>query len=208
MISGGSDQMALSDRAYFLRRLHSVSGIVPLGIFLAEHLFTNSMAVLGPESFNGAVKLLHSLPYLWLIELLFIFLPLAYHAIFGLYLIFGAKNNFLAYNYYRNWMFYLQRVTAVIMLVFVVWHVLTLRFGEGEINFATVSAYLEHPWVLGAYLVGLFSTLFHFCNGLSTFLITWGITVGEKSQLTVSRAVVVLFVVLSLAGLNFTLSFV
>ncbi|PWT92701.1 MAG: succinate dehydrogenase, partial [Blastocatellia bacterium] len=50
-------------RTFILRKLHQLTGIVPLGIFLLEHFYTNSKALDGAASFNDAVKDLQSIPY-------------------------------------------------------------------------------------------------------------------------------------------------
>jgi hypothetical protein len=36
--------------------------------------------------------------------------------------------------------------------------------------------------VFGFYVLGLWAAVFHFCNGIWTFCISWGITVGAKAQ--------------------------
>lgn len=38
--------------SYFWDKLHSLSGIVPIGAFLIEHFFENSYALVSPEKFN------------------------------------------------------------------------------------------------------------------------------------------------------------
>ena len=63
---------------FLLRKLHSLSGIIPIGAFLIEHLLTNSLAFAGPERFNKAVHGIHELPWLLALEVFGIFLPLAF----------------------------------------------------------------------------------------------------------------------------------
>ncbi|HYG79956.1 MAG TPA: hypothetical protein VD861_06190 [Pyrinomonadaceae bacterium] len=72
-------------RTFVLRKLHQLSGIVPLGAFLLEHFYTNSKAVHptdGPRAFNKAVEDLQAIPYILLVEITFIFIPLLFHAIY------------------------------------------------------------------------------------------------------------------------------
>ena len=73
-------------RTFVLRKLHQLSGIVPLGVFLLEHFYTNSKAMTGAESFNEAVRDLQAIPYVLLIEITGIFIPLIYHAVYGLFI--------------------------------------------------------------------------------------------------------------------------
>ena len=47
---------------FWLRRLHSLSGIFPIGFFLLEHMFSNAFILLGSEAYNGQIKFLQSLP--------------------------------------------------------------------------------------------------------------------------------------------------
>lgn len=200
------------NNTYFWRKLHSFSGIMPLGVFLFEHFFTNSFALRGAGAFNNAVKVLHSLPYLWLAEVLLIYLPLLYHGLYGLVVLMQPKNNVLHYGYYRNWMFYFQRVTALVTFGFLVWHVATLRFGAGNapdgISFLAVQAVLSNTAFFVLYFVGLVAAVFHFTNGISTFLITWGITTGEGAQKMTLAACWAVFIALCSVGLRFMFAFV
>lgn len=191
--------------SYFWRKLHSFLGLFPIGFFLFEHMFINSLALQGEAAFNRGVAFLHGIPYLGLLEVVFIFLPLLFHALYGIYLVYLTRNNVLAYTYFRNWLFYVQRITALLTLGFVAWHVLVLRFGlgfSGEINFANVAQALANPVVATLYVLGLLASFGHFANGLWSFLVSWGITVGEKTQKTSAYICGILFVLLTLVGLN------
>ena len=47
--------MKISDSQYFaLKRLHSLTGVVPIGLFLLEHLYTNARALQGAAAFDTA----------------------------------------------------------------------------------------------------------------------------------------------------------
>ncbi|HBV85417.1 MAG TPA: succinate dehydrogenase [Desulfosporosinus sp.] len=198
--------------SYFWRKLHSLSGILPLGIFLMVHMFINSMATLGQENFNRGVSLLHNIPYLWFFELVVIFIPILYHAFYGIWVVYLTRNNIENYRYFRNWLFYLQRVSAVITLLFVTWHVIGLRFSEGvisnNITFEFVSAALNQPVILVLYLIGLLASFGHFANGLWSFLVSWGITVGEQAQRTAAYGSFVVFIILTAVGINALLAFI
>ena len=56
-------------RTFVLRKLHQLSGIVPLGLFLLEHFYTNSKALTGPNDFNKSVVDLQSIPYILFVEI-------------------------------------------------------------------------------------------------------------------------------------------
>ena len=191
---------------FFLRKLHSLSGILPIGLFLCEHLLINSLALKGETTFNQGVSLLHSIPYLWVLELLIIFVSLFFHALYGIWIVYLTRNNVFTYSYFRNWLFYLQRVTALITLAFVTWHVIMLRFANGilenEITFNVVSLALSNPVVTILYVVGLLATFAHFANGLWSFLVSWGITIGAKAQRSAAYVCLAVFIVLTVVGVN------
>ena len=117
-------------RTFVLRKLHQLSGIMPLGIFLLEHFYTNSKALTGAADFNNAVKDLQSIPYILFVEIGGIFIPLIYHAVYGLVITVEARPNNLAYPYPRNWFYLIQRITGVILFFFIAFHVLNFRFGR------------------------------------------------------------------------------
>ena len=69
----------------------------------------------GPERrdrFNNAVKDLQSIPYILLVEIGGIFIPLIYHAVYGLVITVEARPNNLHYPYPRNWFYLIQRITG------------------------------------------------------------------------------------------------
>jgi len=198
---------------FTLRRLHSLAGIVPVGVFLIEHLLTNSLAF-WPQRFNEQVHWLHNLHYLLWLEIVFIFLPLAYHGIYGLVIAWQGRLNALQYPYMDNWRYTLQRITAWITFVFVLVHLAHFRFAHwfgGRSYVGTADPFgltqqgfislLLPAWLwLVIYAVGLTSAVYHFCNGIVTFCITWGITVGEQSRKRVSVAAAGLGAVLLIWG--------
>ncbi len=193
--------------SFLWRKLHSLSGIFPIGIFLVEHMFINSLAVKGETAFNQGVALLHSIPYLGVLEFLIIFAPILFHALYGIWVVYLTRNNVLAYSYFRNWLFYVQRLTALITLIFIGWHVLILRFSSGQISFSVVAQALSNPVVMALYLIGLIATFVHFANGFWSFLVSWGITIGEGAQRKAAYVSTLVFVLLTVVGVKALLAF-
>ncbi|KUO50452.1 MAG: succinate dehydrogenase [Desulfitibacter sp. BRH_c19] len=208
----GGSYLVWYKNEYFIRRLHSLSGIFPLGIFLIEHTFVNSTARYGSEAYNLTVSLLQSLPLLLFLEMALIVIPLLFHALFGIYIVYLAKNNTLQYTYYRNWAFYLQRITAIITFIFVLYHVWALRIGHAiygfEINFQSVGNHFANPTIFWFYVVGVIASMYHFGNGLTTFLISWGVTTGPHSQRYAAWLGNIVFLGLTLVGLGSLLAFI
>jgi succinate dehydrogenase / fumarate reductase cytochrome b subunit len=199
---------------FMLRRVHSLLGIIPVGFFLIEHMLTNSLAFLGPERYNAQVHWLHELDYLIWLEILFILLPLAFHGIYGVAVLWTAQNNAHKYPYLDNWRFLLQRYTGVIALLFVIVHLMHFRFadwfgGTPFVGTADPFGLTQSGFSLvlpGAvwypiYLIGLVATIFHFCNGLVTFCITWGISISVASRKRLSVVATGVFAVLMIWGL-------
>ncbi len=117
------------------------------------------------------------LPFRYALEIFIIFLPILYHAIYGLYIAFTAKNNAVSYGYFRNWMFVFQRISGIVTLIFISWHVWETRIQAAlgkEVNYDMMADILNNPAMFAFYLVGVVSTIFHFANGLWTFCISWG----------------------------------
>ncbi|WP_070121750.1 succinate dehydrogenase cytochrome b558 subunit [Bacillus marinisedimentorum] len=200
-----------TDREFFYRRLHSLLGVIPVGLFLVEHLFTNYFAVSGATAYNDAVKFLEELQFRYFLEIFFIFIPLLYHAVYGLYIAFQAKNNVSRYGYFRNWMFMLQRVTGIITLIYITWHVWETRvqaaFGA-EVNFNMMVKILDNPFMFAFYIIGILSAVFHFANGLWSFAVTWGITQSPRSQQITTYVTMVIFVLVSYMGIRALFAFI
>ncbi|SFB16779.1 MULTISPECIES: succinate dehydrogenase cytochrome b558 subunit [unclassified Bacillus (in: firmicutes)] len=198
------------NREFFYRRLHSLLGVIPVGLFLVQHLVVNHFATGGEESFNKAAGFMEHLPFRFVLETFIIFLPLLFHALYGLYIAFTAKNNTSRFGFFRNWMFTLQRVSGVITLVFVTWHVWETRvaaaFGT-KVNFDMMENILSNPFMFWFYIVGVISTIFHFANGLWSFMVSWGITVTPRSQKIATYVTLGIFVALSIVGVRALLAF-
>ena len=118
------------DLVHFLaRRLHSLSGVLPLGIFLVNHLYENYQAV-GPGGaarFDGIVKDLQANPVIIWVEIFGIGLPLLYHAFYGLFIAGEARYNTRRYRWNANWRFLFQRVSGVILIAYLAYHIWMTR---------------------------------------------------------------------------------
>ena len=207
-------------KTFVLRKLHQLTGILPLGIFLLEHFYTNSKALTGPGDFNHAVQDLQSIPYILFVEIGGIFIPLLYHAIYGLVITMEARPNNLAYPYARNWFYTIQRVTGVILFFFITFHVLNFRFGlVPGLNTQSVAHHVDEAFNIVArefrmipifiiYMIGITATVWHLANGLWLFLVDWGITIGERAQRLTGYACIAFGVLLLLVGINAAVAFI
>jgi succinate dehydrogenase cytochrome b subunit len=193
--------------SFFWRRLHSLTGIVPVGLFLIEHLLSNAEATTGIAAYNGQVRFLTALPFRWWLEVFGIFLPLAYHALYGVYVWWRGENNVIDYSLSGNWFYTVQRYTGIIVFAYVTYHIWFMRFaGVHLVNhpdaaFWKVQHELSHPLALAAYVVGVVAASWHFGYGLFLFAAKWGFITGDKAQKRAQIGGVIIAVVLAIVGL-------
>ncbi len=182
------ERILMFRNSYLNRKLHSLLGVIPVGFFLIEHLITNYSASKGGHvAFLEHVDFLHNLPLTLALEIVGIWIPLLYHAIYGLYVAYTARNNVSNYGYFRNQMFFMQRVTGVITFLFVAWHFFQTRF---QITLGLpqeqIGVQMHHiatnPINFVLYCIGIVAAVFHFSNGMWSFLVSWGVTVGPRAQ--------------------------
>jgi succinate dehydrogenase / fumarate reductase cytochrome b subunit len=195
------------DRSFFWRRLHSLSGIFPVGAFLLEHLLTNFYATRGPDAYNEKVKFLSELPVVVALEACFIWIPILYHGLYGLYIWWRGDSNVLAYPLRGNWLYSVQRWTGIVTFAYVGFHVWEQRFAGVHIlentyvAFSKVQHSIADPAVGAFYVAGLLAACFHFSYGVWLFACKWGFTPGLNAQRKLFWACMGLFAVLTSAGL-------
>jgi succinate dehydrogenase / fumarate reductase, cytochrome b subunit len=175
--------------SFLLRRLHSLSGIVPIGLFLIEHFFSNAFATKGPGAYTKQVAFLSSFPFVVGLELFGIWLPILYHSLYGFYIWYRGESNVSEYPWTGNWMYSAQRWTGAIAFFYMVWHTWHLRFSGVHLLTYPASAYgkvqnemIGHPWAILFYAAGIFCASWHFGYGLWLFAAKWGIFQGPISQ--------------------------
>ncbi len=213
--------MAISiSRTFVFRKLHQLSGIVPLGLFLLEHFYTNSKALSGRDDFNHAVSDLQSIPYVLFVEIGGIFIPLLYHAFYGMIITLEWRPNNLNYPYGRNWFYTIQRITGMILFVFILFHVLNFRFGlipglntmsvatHPDRAFDIVRGEFLNPLIFIVYVIGITATVWHLANGIWLFMVDWGITIGAHAQRVTGYACIAFGAVLLAVGINAAVAFI
>ncbi|MCP4940714.1 MAG: succinate dehydrogenase [Planctomycetaceae bacterium] len=208
---------------FLIRRVHSLLGIVPLGLYMTVHLATNASLLNGTQTFQRAVFLIHSpgklLP---LIEWGLIFTPLIFHAVIGVWIAKSGKSNSSQYKFRSNKRYTWQRWTGFIALVYLFFHILHLHgwfhipaweaiirpLGFGvfrPFNAASslVRAMQEWGYVWPAfYLVGMLACVYHLANGLWTSGITWGLWISPTAQARASKLCTVVGCGLAVLGVS------
>jgi len=200
--------------SFVLRRLHSLSGIVPVGAFLFEHiLISNSTAISGPDAYARQVSFLANLPLVFFLELFGIWLPIAFHALYGFYIWYRGDGNSVAYPWSGNWMYTAQRWTGGVAFAYILWHTYTMRFTGIDLHddptksFWKVQNEVMHAWLFLFYVVGLVAASWHFAYGIWLFSAKWGIVSGDKAQQRLLKVCLVFFLVLCGAGFASLYSF-
>ncbi|MBB6440349.1 hypothetical protein [Phycisphaera mikurensis] len=222
--SGNPITRFLDEHYFVLRRLHSLSGVFPVGLFVIAHLFTNAQMAWGDggETFQHEVDFIHSIPALVFIEIA-LWSAIAFHAGLGIWYTVSGKSNVKDYGYGGNWRYTLQRWSGIVALVFIFFHIATLRwrwdilgwftpfYGRGyeapgmpaalaDVPLSmplTAYALQVSPIVALFYILGALAVVFHWSNGLWTAAISWGLTISEKGMKRWGYACVGLFVALT-----------
>ncbi len=181
-------------RHFLLRRLHSLTGIV-FGGYIVVHLIVNASLIQGTVGglnvYDRQVAKIHDLPFLWAIEWLFIYIPILYHTIYGIWITLTAQPNAASYPYAKNIFYTLQRISAFAIAAFIAFHVLgmkglfgsTLAFDPNSGTLSTVRHINAH-WTVTylVYPIGILASCYHLANGFWTAAITWGLTVSAAAQ--------------------------
>jgi succinate dehydrogenase / fumarate reductase cytochrome b subunit len=201
--------MSTDERHWLLRRLHSLSGIIPIGGFLLFHIFENAFVLRGGATWWKETEFTRNMPLQIGIEAAVLWIPILYHAIYGLIITATAQPN--DYPYARNYQYTMQRVTGIIAFLFIGFHVFSTRifyYATGtETNYERMHSFMIDPLFLTIYIVGTLACVYHLTNGIFTFSITWGLAVGPKAQRLVNRACTALFLILAITSVAILVAF-
>ena len=256
-------------KAFVWRRLHSLMGLW-IVLFLMEHLLTNSQAALwlgdNGQGFVRMVNWLHNLPYLQVIEVTLLGVPILVHMVLGVKYLFTSKANSSSSDgskpslkYSRNRAYTWQRITSWILLVGLIGHVAKFRFIDfpetikaenetfyyvtvspdpgiqsvaeklevlliengipglikappagkitaitpnfGTATLMTVRDTFKSPLYVFLYTIFVLAACFHACNGLWTFLITWGVIFKMTAQKAMVKFSYTLMAIIAFLGL-------
>ena len=165
-----------------LRRAFTLSGVIPLGVFLVLHLLLNAQALRGASAFEATVRSLHRVPAVPLLESIFVFAPLLFHGALGLWLV-ASRTPLVPAAPYPPLIRIAMRATSVAAALFLAMHLSEIRFHSagtrlGGDELATLldadlsSVSRGIPWRGLGYLVGTACLTFHFACGLWGFFAT------------------------------------
>jgi succinate dehydrogenase / fumarate reductase, cytochrome b subunit len=196
------------ESSYLLRKLHSLTGVVPVGAFLAEHFWSNSAALVSADKYNQVSQDLQTIQFRVFVEWAFIFLPILYHGIYGVYIWLRGESNVSQYPWVKNWLFTLQRYTGLIAFVYIGWHVYTQRWlTHGMSSYAEMAQQMRSSWAFAFMIVGVLASSFHLGVGIWNFLCKWGLAATARAQRAAGQFGVAVGFVFSLVGLMIVASF-
>ena len=150
------------------RKLFSLSGALPLAFFLVEHTWANASALRGQDAYVATVDSLARIPLLPVVEVLLVFVPLAYHALYGVWMM---RTPVADEPPYGRRLALTNRIAAIAAFAFIVWHfwetrVQAWRGLDPHAFYATLAWRLSTTWhgfpvraVL--YLLGVTSAVAH-----------------------------------------------
>ncbi len=205
---------------FLVRRLHSLTGLIAGG-FMCVHLMVNASVANSPETFQNNVYGIHALgKILPIVEWAFIFAPLLFHAVVGVWIANNAAFNQTNYRYEANYRYTAQRITGYILFAFVLYHVFHMHgwfhfdwwlamaepLGGHQFrayNASSTAGLALRSWLVTLlYSIGILSGVYHFANGVWTAGITWGAWTSPTAQKNALRVCSGLGAVLCLVGLT------
>jgi succinate dehydrogenase / fumarate reductase cytochrome b subunit len=182
---------------------------VPVGLFLVYHLYLQLYLHSGAEIYNAEINSFYDSPLaIWALVIV-VYIPLFFHAFLGVRLIFESTVQ-PSYTYFSHMLYWLQRISGIGVLLFILAHVWNTQFGPWisgtwGTHFEHLSSGFSDPEsgiiTKTVYLLGVMGSVFHFSNGLNTFCMTWGIALTPKSQIRVRIFSILLFFILSASAL-------
>ncbi len=205
--------MRISDRHYrALKRLQVLTGVIPVGLFLASHFAINGRAIAGPEAYASTVAALARQPWLGAAEAALVGAPLVLHLALGVLLGLTRQAAFepAVPSEAARWV---QRASGFYLAMYVVFHVWALRFhpdrlaGRREL-FDLVAAQLRDPAVFALHALAVIAAAAHFALGVGALAGPHAFRVPEGRARALRAAGLGAGLVLAAAGLNALLAFV
>ena len=204
--------LALNRENYVLHKLHSLTGVVPVGYYMAQHLLLNTFSVAGEGKFNAVLAFFEGIPnyVLLALEATAIWIPLLFHSIYGLFITGRAKQNYIGdkYGWSQNRMYTFQRYSGIFIFFFLIYHVITTtvtKYLTHDIRTIQYAAWQEKLTSYGylifvLYLLGVLASSYHLGYGIWNFCIRWGITISDRAQRQVQKLSFGIFALLTLLG--------
>lgn len=198
------------DSNFLAKRIHSLTGVVPVGVFLVYHLYSQLYLHGGATLYNERVEGVFPVAWMeWVFLIAIVYIPLLFHSIYGVRLCFEMKVQTEYATYFSHVLYWLQRLSGIGVFLFLGahlfkakiapllegsnahWEHLNEGFSDPQYGFVTITVYV----------LGILGATFHLANGLNTFCMTWGIATTPAGQKRVRAFSFALFIILATMGL-------
>lgn len=192
--------------AFLLKRLFSLLGIVPIGVYVFVHLYNNAISTQGANAYNDYLQNSKNDPYYTFLILVFIYLPIIFHGIYGVVMTWRGKINSPGYSWFRNIKYILQRISGLGLILFIPAHVYKTKIApvlhNARLDYQYLSEGMHEVITVTVYILGILGIAFHLANGIWNAGITWGLTIGPKSQRLSEIISIAVFVIIMVMGFN------
>jgi succinate dehydrogenase / fumarate reductase cytochrome b subunit len=204
--------LAITRESFFWHKVHSLTGIIPVGFYMVQHLTLNSFSLGGAVKFDAVIGFFEGIPIhlLLLLEAVAIWIPLLFHAVYGLFITGRGEPNYFTtkYKWSQNRMYSFQRYSGMFLFFFLIYHVLSTtgyKYWTGDPEVIKYAAWHTQLTSYGGallivYALGVAFASYHLSYGIWNFCIRWGITISDQAQLRVQRFSLVFCIAITLLG--------
>lgn len=210
--------LAITRENFFWHKVHSLTGIIPVGFYMVQHLTLNSFSLTSAAKFNSVGQWFEALPkhLFLLLEIGAIWLPLLFHSIYGIFITNRGQQNLLTtkYRWSQNRMYTMQRWSGIFIFFYLAYHVATTTAyrmwlewrgvpdAHRVVEYAAWHAKLTSfgGLFLVIYMLGILACSYHLAYGIWNFCIRWGITITERAQHRIQKFSLAAFVGITLLG--------
>jgi succinate dehydrogenase / fumarate reductase cytochrome b subunit len=196
-----ADHRNAASGSFVWARLGSFLSIVPLSVWTVNHIWKNLGAFRGADAWERSVTH-YAHPVAEVATLIIVLGPLLIHTLWGIQRLFSFRPNDLAYPYYDNLKYLLQRLAAIGVLLFIGAHLWLamihprLVLGHPE-PFSDIAYEMRfHTPTLVVYLLGTLAVCYLLANGIFGLVWTWGIAAGRPSFWRINALATITFVAL------------
>ncbi|MFN3730076.1 MAG: hypothetical protein ACK4XJ_10220 [Fimbriimonadaceae bacterium] len=203
-------ELVIGRESFFWHKLHSLTGVIPVGFYLVQHITLNSFSLAGPQAYNSVGKFFSGVPFhLFMVIQAVILGSFLFHGVYGLFITSRGQSNYFSgkYKWSQNRMYLLQRVSGIVAFVFIVFHYIDASVrakvqGHAAVEYAAWGRHLAEYgyFILIIYMIGVLASSYHLFYGLWNFCIRWGITVSERAQIRVQKFSLWAFILFTLLG--------
>jgi succinate dehydrogenase/fumarate reductase cytochrome b subunit len=193
-----------------MRRATPIIGVLLAFSFYALYVFPYSSAISGRDAFDGFMAVVSVVPMLKFAEVVFILLLLVVHSVLAAVMLYGSSINLFSYPTYWNWMYALQRLAAIAIVPFILYHIFVMKFSYAfgmPGTFDAVSGAMANGAGGIIYLAGLALISFYLCSSAYSMFCDFGICTSRRSRFSLSVAMWVAFVALILWDVRIVMVF-